>query len=432
MKAPETFGTHPDTGGWSFSARRLLQRLRQPAALESDRDGIALRDALGAATVFDAVRMSVERALAHGDPRLASIVERCDFRGDTVKVVAMEMHLSLRHVFRFRALAFDALGAELERVVETRIAVPRDPRRAEAVRLLARAQFTLSRRAHGDDFRAIALAEQALAADPSLAEAWCVIAIANMSLTLRCNGDGELTHRRSEAAIARAEELRCKAGIVLGIRALAAHLWLHDARLARSLAEEAVATAEGAGIGHHALVYLALDERAFDAAEWHAAAACRAEPGRWLRHQLSAAVVHLRGDFARCVERCAELRAVVPEDSFLLGYQAEALNALGRYAETIAVVEAAPAEAVDFSVATALARAHALAGDNAGARDIARRMRAPSVSRAAIALTLGDEDEAWAALELARHEYNGMLTLTKFDPVFEPFRDEPRYREMVR
>lgn len=420
-----------DIEGWSLTARRLLRRLRHPSALEVDPEGIALRDALGTSTVFDAVSVSAERALAHADPRLLRIVQQCDFGDTTMKVQAHELHVSLRHVFRFRMKVFAALGIEMKRAIERRTALPRDASRAEAARLMARAQFLVARRGAGDDVRSIALAEQALAADPTRADAWCLIASANISLSLLGQLDADVGQARARAALACAEDLGTSRGVVLAIRSNMASTWSHEWSLAKSLACEAIETPDGAAGGHHTLVWVALHERAYEDAERHASAASLAAPGRWLYHQLSAAIVHLRGDFARAVESCAGLHALAPEDSFVLGYLAEALNAVGRFRDTIDVVNAAPAVAKDFSVLTALACAHALRGDRATARRLARSMRTPAVSTAAVSLALGEEDAAWVALERAVQERNGMLELTQYDPMFQPFWHEPRYQRLV-
>ena len=130
-------------------------------------------------------------------------------------------------------------------------------------------------------------------------------------------------------------------------------------------------------------------------------------------------------------ERCAELHAIEPEDAYVLGYYAEALNADKRYQETVDVVDRAPAVAKNFSVMAALARAQALLGDEASARSIAQSFHGPAVSVAAMALAIGEEDRAWRALERAREERNGMLELVAYDPVFEPLRGERRFANLV-
>ena len=235
-----------DIEGWSLTARRLLRRLRHPSALEVDPEGIALRDALGTSTVFDAVSVSAERALAHADPRLLRIVQQCDFGDTTMKVQAHELHVSLRHVFRFRMKVFAALGIEMKRAIERRTALPRDASRAEAARLMARAQFLVARRGAGDDVRSIALAEQALAADPTRADAWCLIASANISLSLLGQLDADVGQARARAALACAEDLGTSRGVVLAIRSNMASTWSHEWSLAKSLACEAIETPDGA------------------------------------------------------------------------------------------------------------------------------------------------------------------------------------------
>lgn len=417
--------------GWSLAARRLLQRLRQPDALEMDPAGRALRDAMGTRTVYEAVRLAAERAVVNGDPRLATILARCDVNGETVKVVAGDLHVSLRHLFRYRATIFGALGAEMHRVISSTVVVPRDPARAESFRLLAWAEFLLARTAPHDDVRAIAAAERALRADPGSAGAYCAIASANVAMALRSAMDTQVCCARAAEALDRAEELAPGSGAVLGLRA--ALRWvLHDDRTAESLANEAVATGAGSARGHQTLAWIHATRGDFGRAEHHSAAATLLAPTVANFHSFAMAIMHLRGDYAGCAERCRELMGMDHFDSsYVLGYYAEALNALERYDDTIAAVGAAVPAALDFAVAAALVRAHALRGDAETAAAMARTYRGPAVSNAAIALSLGDHDRAWRALERARTEPNGMLELVPHDPVFKPLLGEQRFRNLV-
>ena len=385
---------------------------------------------MGTATVYDAVRVCVERALAHADPRLTGIVRRCDLGGETTKVVARDMHMSMRHLFRFRATIFCAVGAEMLRAIESRVAVPRDELRARAARLLARSEFVLARMGRGDDLMAIALAERALTIDPTLAGAWCAIASASMSMALRSAVDAPTSYARAAEALDRADELTPRSGAINGLRA-SLRLWLHDEANARRLAHEALGSAAGTGRGHYTLGWDAVFRSAFDEAEHHFTAATMVDPHVGAYHNCAMATIHLRGDYERCVERCRELNEIYPDHPYTLGYYTESLNALGRYGETIDVVAAAPAGAKNFSTGAALVRAHALSGDTEAAERIAQRFKGPAVSHAAVALALGDTDRAWRALERARYEPNGMLELTPFDRAFEPLWDEPRFTRLV-
>lgn len=416
--------------GWSADARRLLQRLRQPALLERDRTGIALREALDTATVHDAVRACAERALAHADSRLTTIVQRCDIEGETTKVVAHDLHMSMRHLFRFRVAIFDALGTEIARAIESRVVVPRDERRAEALRQVARAEFALARMDKGDDLRAIGLAERALADDSSLARAWHVVASASMSLALRSAVDPRVAYARAANALDRADAIAPRNGTAAGLRA-SLSLWRGDHEQAEDLASDALASSTGAGRGHYTLGWVATRRAEFDEAERHFAAAVVVEPHVGPYHSCAMAVVHLRGDYERCAERCRELYDIEPAHPYILGYYAETLNALGRFAETIALIGAAPPAAINFTVTSALVRAHAMLGDTDAARSIADGFDGPAVSCAAVALSLGDEDRAWRELERARFEPNGMLELAPFDTAFASLYDEPRFRKLV-
>jgi tetratricopeptide (TPR) repeat protein len=420
-----------DPEGWSLAARRLLPKLRQPIALENDVAGLALRDAMETGTVFEAVRLSAERAVAHTDPRFSTIVARCDVGGETMKVVAADLHISLRHLFRYRAMIFEALGAEMRRVISANVAVPRDAAAAEARRLTALAEFLLARMAPSDDLRAIAAAERALRADPNAAGAWCAVAASNIALALRSAMDSTECCARAASAIDRAEEITPRSGAVLGLRAALSWV-LHDNAGAERLAQEAIATPSGSARGHQTLAWVYAAQGEFDAAEYHSVAATLHAPAVASYKAFGMAIAHLRGNYARCAERCRELLEIDLFDSaYVLGYYTETLNALGRFEETIAVAGAAPSHARNFSVKAAVIRAHCLLDDVATARSLAREFRGPAVSSAAIALSFGDEDRAWRALERARSEPNGMMELIPHDPAFRPLLGQDRLRRLI-
>jgi hypothetical protein len=90
------------------------------------------------------------------------------------------------------------------------------------------------------------------------------------------------------------------------------------------------------------------------------------------------------------------------------------------------------------AVAGVLIRAYALAGRRSDAlrllADLERRKSAGYVPSAAFVnayLGLGDNEQAFAALEQAVQEKSNILQFVKTHPYFDPIRSDPRFRSLV-
>ena len=139
----------------------------------------------------------------------------------------------------------------------------------------------------------------------------------------------------------------------LGLRASLA-LWSEDEPRAVSLAEEALGTTAGAARGHYTLGWVAVRGGRFEDAERHFTGATLADPRVAPYHRCTMAAVHFRGHYDRALELGRGLHAIEPEQPYVLGYYVETLNAMGRFSETIAVTDAAPEAAKNFTVMAAL------------------------------------------------------------------------------
>jgi hypothetical protein len=116
----------------------------------------------------------------------------------------------------------------------------------------------------------------------------------------------------------------------------------------------------------------------------------------------------------------------------VIGYACEALNALGRYEETLAL--AGPhvqRPNPDPAIATAYARAMAFLGEARQAAATAEKAPLVSVMRAAVALALDDVGAAFRLLNAALAEDNGMVAVLPFDPAFAPIHDDRRFHELI-
>jgi serine/threonine-protein kinase len=116
-----------------------------------------------------------------------------------------------------------------------------------------------------------------------------------------------------------------------------------------------------------------------------------------------------------------------------------ALTQQGRYDEAVAALREAIAGAAESAYARgALARTLALAGRTAEARRLLAELESEGRSRyvspvayATAHIALGDNDEAFGWIERAHAERRGWLAYLRVEPIFDPLRDDPRFRDLL-
>jgi TolB-like protein/Tfp pilus assembly protein PilF len=131
--------------------------------------------------------------------------------------------------------------------------------------------------------------------------------------------------------------------------------------------------------------------------------------------------------------------AVQPDNAWTMLMLGFALNANHQPDEAVVVLEKALSLSKGSpAVAGVLVRAYALAGRRADAlrllADLKRRKSAGYVPSAAFVnayLGLGDDEQAFAALEQAVQEKSNILQFVKTHPYFDPIRSDPRFRDLV-
>jgi hypothetical protein len=108
--------------------RLLLRSLRRPRATENDRLALMLRDAYGAPTARAAVLAVIDEAFSEKS-RTAEIarevIERCDIRGESTKMAAHAMGVSMRSLFRYRVDAMKTISLVVERALKQSFDPPR-------------------------------------------------------------------------------------------------------------------------------------------------------------------------------------------------------------------------------------------------------------------------------------------------------------------
>jgi Flp pilus assembly protein TadD len=93
----------------------------------------------------------------------------------------------------------------------------------------------------------------------------------------------------------------------------------------------------------------------------------------------------------------------------------------------------------DLTQAVGLARAHALAGNKAAARNALKELRARAIRSyvppslfAQIYVALGENKEGLAWLETASADRDVYLARLKVEPAFDPVRSAPGFQDLMR
>lgn len=406
-----------------------MQKLRRPYALESDELGLRLKIALGTATAHDALLITIERALRGHDAAFKTIVQRCDVEGKVTRVVAAELFMSLRQFFRYRTMALEAIQTEVDRVLANSfVAISPSPQAAYAVSL---GMYLISRCDRVDTFNSLAYFKDAVTADPRLPGGWIGLAKANAYLALQ-GKDGALRLAAARKALDVARELAPRSPDVIAADALVTLWSTRSAAKVTPLVEEVLATDPRSAQAHIVQFWLDVFDGRFEAAKASAARALTTEPAN-LRYQSTAVGLNVfESNYEALIPAARTLLGSEPNCSYVLGYVCEALNALGRYEETL---EAAGAHVLrpnpEPAVVTAYARALALLGDAPRATAAATTPSLVSVMRASVALALDDIPTTFTLLQAALAEDNGMVAILPFDPAFAPIHDDHRFRGLI-
>jgi Flp pilus assembly protein TadD len=414
--------------------RLLLRKMRNPAAIERDPYGLRLRDAMRTEKARDAVEEVIERALRGHDPVFSTIIRRCDIQGEMTEDVARDLYLSVRHFFRYRAAAIDAIAIALGRL-EPAPNGAAGPRSDEARRALGYATY-LSRQACDRATAEAALRwyERAVEAESTAVEGWIGISSLTISLLLLAAiSEPGAAFQRAADAISRARSLQPRDAGVEAEQAVLA-LWSGSPTVSvRALAESVLAKDPLNAKARYALGWSAVFEHDLDTAGAHFRSAATADPGSLRYPALDYTVLWCQRRYDDVVVRARELLEINPGDAHPLGYLTEALNASGRADETVATLDPyIAAGRADHAAQAAYVRALAMIGDIEGARRIEARYRGPSVPRATMLVALNDYDGALAALTAAQSEFNGLLEMTEFDPWFDALRDDRRFKDLLR
>jgi hypothetical protein len=108
---------------YAASLRRLLRCVQQPKVLERDAFGLALKQALGTDSVYEALQQSIEQAFGHDGAGWAthrSILRRFDFEQHVPRYrAAQELGISARRFYYLRAEAIDMVARYAETLIRS-------------------------------------------------------------------------------------------------------------------------------------------------------------------------------------------------------------------------------------------------------------------------------------------------------------------------
>lgn len=301
-------------------------------------------------------------------------------------------------------------------------------------------RYHLHRRTPDDLARGLQYFEAAVAVDPDSALAHAGLADAYVLLV-----DYGLLHPtkgvpKVRAAATRAIELDpTLADAYPSLAVIRAH-WDREWQDAEDLYRKAIGLNPGCATAHHWLAtdFLAVVGR-LDEGELELEIALQLDPLSSIIHEGRASFSIWRRQYDEAVRRYCEIREFDP--TFYKAYtglgRVYALQ--GKYTDALAMLEKGRALAGDVpNILGAMGEIFALSGDTASARRILAELTAraldsyvPSTCFARVHSGLGEVERALDWLEKGCEQRELPMAMLKIHPVYDPLRDEPRFRAVV-
>ena len=301
-------------------------------------------------------------------------------------------------------------------------------------------RYHLHRRTPDDLARGLQYFEAAVAVDPDSALAHAGLADAYVLLV-----DYGLLHPtkgvpKVRAAATRAIELDpTLADAYPSLAVIRAH-WDREWQDAEDLYRKAIGLNPGCATAHHWLAtdFLAVVGR-LDEGELELEIALQLDPLSSIIHEGRASFSIWRRQYDEAVRRYCEIREFDP--TFYKAYtglgRVYALQ--GKYTDALAMLEKGRALAGDVpNILGAMGEIFALSGDTASARGILAELTAraldsyvPSTCFARVHSGLGEVERALDWLEKGCDQRELPMAMLKVHPVYDPLRDEPRFRAVV-
>lgn len=301
-------------------------------------------------------------------------------------------------------------------------------------------RYHLHRRTPDDLARGLQYFEAAVAVDPDSALAHAGLADAYVLLV-----DYGLLHPtkgvpKVRAAATRAIELDPTLADAYPSLAVIRAQWDREWQDAEDLYRKAIGLNPGCATAHHWLAtdFLAVVGR-LDEGELELEIALQLDPLSSIIHEGRASFSIWRRQYDEAVRRYCEIREFDP--TFYKAYtglgRVYALQ--GKYTDALAMLEKGRALAGDVpNILGAMGEIFALSGDTASARRILAELTAraldsyvPSTCFARVHSGLGEVERALDWLEKGCEQRELPMAMLKIHPVYDPLRDEPRFRAVV-
>lgn len=302
--------------------------------------------------------------------------------------------------------------------------------------LVLRAAHLASQNTREGFEQAEALLKQAIGRDPTYARAHSLLANVYSSQAYRRYGPVETLMRQARAALERGLELDPnlpQAHYVAGVMAYDSG----DRQAAAASYARAVELNPGYAAAHSqrawVLMSLGRREEAIQAAE----RAVQLDPVSFAAQGNAGGVYSYARQFQRAIQAYQSALELEPDHSIVLSNLALTYSMLGRHAEAIrAAGRAREASPQDQFTLSAMGYAFARAGRRADSEAILRTLEAlPEPSpylRATVYAGLGDKDEVFSLLEQAVLQVDPHVADLGVDPVFDPFRSDPRMGRLLQ
>jgi tetratricopeptide (TPR) repeat protein len=311
---------------------------------------------------------------------------------------------------------------------------------AEARDLFWRARYLRAQKLNLEAWmRAAELLEQAVRSDPQYTEAWA--ALATLSANLAFHGAA------FEERIAKARDAAART-IELDPRNPDAHLtlaeieWLrnHDWPAAERSFRRVIDLNPSFAPGHGWFAIALLSRGRFAQALAQLDASVQLNPLPYVVSNDRATIFYVARRYDESIARCRQVLAIDPSFWWAHIVIGNCLRAKGRYAEAIREFRTLPEEDRD-AAAGYLGDALALAGQRDEAMALLRKMlsevNGPDegngwVHSSYIQVGLGEKAAALTSLENSYAHHETDVNYIGVDPIFDPLRGEPRYRELLR
>ncbi len=421
----------------ALSQMKGLRVISRTSAFSLKGKHIGIRE-IGELLGADAV---LEGSVRRSESRVRITAQLIDAQDDT-HLWARSFDRELMDVFGIQEEIARAIAQALEVELLDRPARQRATggENLEAYTLYLKGRFCWNQRTQMGLKRAIVYFERAIQADPDYALAYSGLADAFTVLPDYSTFPADEAYRRARAAATRALELDEHLAEAHASLADVKLLYEWDWRAAEEGLQQAIRLSPGYATAYHWYGHCLLYTGRFEEASVWLEQALQMDPLSVVAHSTLGIAYYAAGDHQRALAALRRAFEIDPKFAIAEVYLGLSQLALGHFAEALETFGRARAHMEDNTALAdaGIALAHALAGEDAQARELLENLRVRAESSAVspfwIAVVyagLGEADEAFRWLDHAYRERDSMLRFLLVVRVFDPLRSDARYPELV-